>query len=73
MLKRWCHSFDPKKEQIQRHHFWVLLPSLPLEFWNKETIMAIKNTLGCFFHVEPNILTSEDKRIGKFSIEIDVH
>lgn len=73
MFKRWTHSFDPQKETIQKHHIQVLIPSLPLEFRNKEAIMAIGNELVQFLHVEPNLLIGEDKRIYTVLVEIDVH
>jgi hypothetical protein len=35
MLKRWRVAFNPVTEYFQHRHLWVLLPGLPLHFWNE--------------------------------------
>jgi hypothetical protein len=35
ILKHWRITFDPSKDYFQFCHLWVLLPGLPLQWWNK--------------------------------------
>jgi hypothetical protein len=42
MLKWWRISFDPAQDYFQYRHLWVLLPGLPLNFWNVESSDAIE-------------------------------
>jgi hypothetical protein len=48
MLKRWRVGFDPVTEYFQFRHIWVLLPGLPIQFWNEDAFRAIGNELGRF-------------------------
>jgi hypothetical protein len=45
MLKIWRVGFDPVSEYFQFRHIWVLLPGLPIQFWNEGALKAIGNEL----------------------------
>jgi hypothetical protein len=51
----------------------VLLPGLPLHFWNAKDLEAIGNALGKFIRVDDGALQASDKRIGRVLVEIDIH
>jgi hypothetical protein len=73
MLKRWCTGFDPATEYFSLRHIWVLLPGLPLNLWNKPALRAIGNLLGRFLKVDEKCLSSQDKRMARVLVEIDIH
>jgi hypothetical protein len=72
MMKRWTHLFDPEKEHIRFRHLWVLLPGCPLVFWNLEAFKVIGNTLGKFMHVDPQLLSGQDRWVGRILVEFDL-
>jgi len=45
------------------------LPNLPLEFWSKETLTKIGNSIGKFVYVDPWCRGEKDKRIAWILIE----
>jgi hypothetical protein len=73
MLKRWRISFDPTQDYFRHRHFWVLLPGLPLHFWNLKALESIDNALGRFICVEPQSLKSSNKKMAKVMVELDIH
>jgi hypothetical protein len=73
MLKRWRLSFDPHSEYFSKRHLWVLLPGLPLQFWNEGALRAIGDSLGTFITVDRSALTAADKKVGHVLVEVDIH
>jgi hypothetical protein len=73
MLKRWRVRFDPSTEYFSYRHLWVLLPGLPLQLWNVKALEAIGNELGRFIKVDEIALQSQDKRMAKVLVEVDIH
>jgi hypothetical protein len=73
MLKRWRLTFNPDTEYFHLRHVCVLLPALPLQFWNKDALFAIGNSLGTYMEIEPDLLSSPVRKIGKILVELDVH
>jgi hypothetical protein len=51
----------------------VLLPGCPLVFWNLEAFKAIGDSLGKFLHVDPQVLSGQDRRVGNILVEFDLH
>jgi hypothetical protein len=45
-LRFWMDRFSPQKEDFSFAPVWILLYSLPHEFWLEEILMGIGNTLG---------------------------
>jgi hypothetical protein len=73
MIKRWHLAFNPATEYFQYRHLWILLPGLPLQFWNKAALEAIGNSLGTFLSVDNSTLSATSRKIGKILVEMDVH
>jgi hypothetical protein len=73
MLKRWRTGFDPYKDYFSYRHVWVLLPGLSLNLWNKPALSAIGNLLGRFLKLDEVGLRSEDKRMARILVELDLH
>jgi hypothetical protein len=73
MLKRWRMRFDPTTEFFSLHHVWVLLPSFPLNLWNKKAMMAIGNLFGRFLKVDEKGLQDPDKCMAHVLVELDLH
>jgi hypothetical protein len=51
----------------------VLLPSLPLQLWNHRALEAVENCIGHFIGVDEAALSSNDKRMEKILVEVDLH
>ena len=49
-----------------------MMRALPFPIWNKEFLIGISNTLGCFIVVEKEFHLIFDKRMAKFLVELDV-
>jgi hypothetical protein len=73
MIKRWRVAFDPVTEYFQHRHLWVLLPGLPLHFWNEGALQAIGNSLGNFISVDKSSLSAASRKVGKVLVEMDIH
>jgi hypothetical protein len=71
MLKRWRLAFSPEKDYFLLRHLWVLLPGLPLHFWNEEALRAIGDSLGKFITLDSKSLSSQSRIMGKVMVEID--
>jgi hypothetical protein len=66
-------SFDPTQDYFQFRHLWVLLPGLPLNFWNVNDLTSIDNALGRFIKVDEQTLCALDRKLGKILVEVDIH
>jgi len=73
MLKRWRLKFDTTSKYFSFRHMWVLLLDFPLQFWNQKALEAIENTLGRFIKLDEDALLSNDRRMAKILVEIDIH
>jgi hypothetical protein len=73
MLKRWRLSFNPSTEYFSYRHIWVLLPGLPLQFWNLQALELIGSSLGRFLTVDQASLAKSDRKMAKILVELDVH
>jgi hypothetical protein len=73
MLKRWRVAFDPQTEHFQYRHLWVLLPGLPIHFWNEGALKAIGNALGKFISLDHSSLQNTSRKLGRILVEVDLH
>lgn len=60
-MRPWVMNFVPEKETFTSVPVWVRLYSLPLDYWQNESLMAIGNKLGCF------VKASKATRSGKYT------
>jgi hypothetical protein len=65
-------DFDPLKESTTVMKVWAILPRLPLTFWSREALEAIKNKIGSFVKLEPNWDSKKDHRWAWILVEVDV-
>jgi hypothetical protein len=72
MLKRWRLGFNPTTEFFSLRHVWVLLPGLPLQLWNQQTLKLIGASLGRFLSVDQNSLDAPDRRMARIYVELDI-
>jgi hypothetical protein len=72
MLKRWRLAFNPDSDYFQHRHLWVLLPGLPLHFWNEGSLKAIGNSLGQFISLDTQSLKSPSRIMGRILVAIDI-
>jgi hypothetical protein len=73
MVKRWRVAIDPVTEYFQHSHLWVLLPALPLHFWNEGALMVVGNSLGRFISLDTMTMESPARKVGRILVEIDIH
>ena len=52
ILQKWWIDFDAMKEPHNKQQIWVILPGLPMVFWEEEYLEAIGNKLGKFVALE---------------------
>eukprot|EP00253_Pinus_taeda_P031639 PITA_31639 len=50
-LQDWIERFNPDKEDLSLAPVWIWLYSLPLEYWDEESLKDIGNRLGEFIKV----------------------
>jgi hypothetical protein len=72
MLKRWRLAFNPDTDYFQLRHLWVLLPGLPLHFWNEEAFRAIGNSLGKLISLDSPSRSGSSRLLGRVLVEIDI-
>jgi hypothetical protein len=72
MIKRWTHLFN-----LEERTFHILTSlgidvGLSIGFLELEAFKAMGDSLGKFLHVDANLLSGQDRRIGKMMVEIDL-
>ena len=50
-LRGWVECFNPDKEDLSWAPVWICLYSLPVEYWEEDSLQAIGNALGEFVKV----------------------
>ncbi|KAG5585997.1 hypothetical protein H5410_046431 [Solanum commersonii] len=72
IIKSWAPNFNFKEEVLHTIQLWVMLPSLPLNYWTATTLNKIGSGLGK--PVCTNAWTSNMERISyvRLLVEIDV-
>jgi hypothetical protein len=73
MLKRWRPNFNPLQDYFQLRHFWVLLPGLPLHFWNLKALEAIEQYSGSIHLCGQSVSHWSEQKLEKVMVEIDIH
>ena len=52
ILKKWSVYFDANRESQNVQKIWVILPGLPMMFWQKDIMKAIGGKMGKFIALE---------------------
>lgn len=71
LLKRWSPLFDPNHEQIGVGPLWVRLPGLPLQYWNEEVFMCIRNALGTYLDHDRSYVESRSRTLARILVHLD--
>lgn len=50
-LEGWVERVNPDKEDLSWAPVWIRLYSLPMEYWEEDSLQAIGNVLGKFIKV----------------------
>ena len=72
ILQKWRIDFDATREPFNIQQVWVIMPSLPMTFWEEECLEAIGNRIGKFVALEPNWETKVDHRCTRILVELDL-
>jgi len=72
MLKRWTANFSPFTETFKCICLWVLLPDLPLKFWDPKVLKAIGDKVGDFVFFELKYLSWEVKQMAWILVDCDL-
>ena len=60
-LRNWVEIFFLEKEYFSWAPFWIIMFSLPQEYWDESTLQEIGNTLGTF------VRTDDQTRMNKYT------
>ena len=64
--------FDAETEQLDTIPVWVLLPRLPLEFWNPACHSDIGNELGTFIEVDLSFQQTNIKKVARILVSLNI-
>ena len=72
MLSRWYVGFDPIIEPIKKRHLWLLMPGFPIQWWKREIIVMIVNTVGRFLFLDDKTFVTGDRKMVAVLVELNV-
>ena len=72
ILKKWTIDFNAYKEPQNIQKVWVILPGLPVVFWQQKILEAIGNIIGNFVDLEEDWESKLDRRCTKILVELDL-
>ncbi|XP_008811730.2 uncharacterized protein LOC103722817 [Phoenix dactylifera] len=70
-MEKWLPDFNPGTHIVSRTVVWVRLPKLPMEYWDKTTIMSILAEAGQPLNF--NGSTSERRCIGYAQTKVEIN
>jgi len=72
VLQRWSVGFNPAYEQHQVRHLWVSLWGLPVQFWYRNLLVRLANTIGKFLFMDDSMIRSHEKRRALILVEFQM-
>ena len=63
----------PVTEPIRKRHLWLLMPGFPIQWWKREIIVMIANTVGRFLFLDDKTLVTGDKKMVAVLVELNVN
>jgi len=72
-LREWKERFNPDKEDFNWAPVWIYLYSLPLEYWNEETVMDIGNSLGVFIKAAEETKTRRYTSYARICVQMHLN
>lgn len=71
-LKEWIDRFNPDKEDLSCAPVWIRLYSLPLEYWEEESLKVIGNALGDFVKIPEETKTHRYTSYARICVYMDL-
>ena len=62
----WSAGFRPSATQVTEKPRWVALPELPIEFFNKNILQKVGNSLGKLLKIDAHSLTGDKRRFAAY-------
>jgi len=72
LLKPWTPMFDASRERVDTIPIWVRLPAFPFQFWKEKFFRKIGNMLGEFLEADESFKDSNQKRMARILVNINV-
>uniref|UniRef100_A0A803LHQ6 DUF4283 domain-containing protein n=1 Tax=Chenopodium quinoa TaxID=63459 RepID=A0A803LHQ6_CHEQI len=71
-LKLWEPGFKPSNAVIGSAVLWVTLPELPIEFYDKEILMGIGNSLEKLVKIDVKTLERDRVRFARLLVQVNI-
>jgi len=72
LLKPWTPMFDASRERVDTIPLWVRLPAFPFQYWKDKFFRRIGNRLGEFLEADESFMDSNQKRMARILVNINV-
>lgn len=82
MCRSWTPEFKPEKDVSRRQAVWARIPELPIEYYDKETLWEVGDTIGKTLRVDihsikekvgtPGLSETERGQFVRIYVEIDL-
>jgi hypothetical protein len=71
-LRPWIPDFRPSEAAVNTVAVWVRLPELPVEYYDKESLLLIGQALGPVLRVDFNTASGARGRFARLCIQLDL-
>uniref|UniRef100_A0A2N9HPR9 CCHC-type domain-containing protein n=1 Tax=Fagus sylvatica TaxID=28930 RepID=A0A2N9HPR9_FAGSY len=71
-LRPWVPDFRPSETSVNTVAVWVRLPELPVEYYDKESLLLIGHALGPVLRVDFNTASGNRGRFARLCIQLDL-
>ena len=71
-LRPWVPDFRPSEASVNTVAVWVRLPELPVEYYDKESLLLIGHALGPVLRVDFNTASGNRGRFARLCIQLDL-
>ena len=71
-MRPWVMNFVPERETFTSVPVWIRLYSLPLEYWQPESLKAIGNKLRHFIKISEATLRGKYTSFARICVEMDL-
>ena len=71
-MRPWMMNFVPERETFTSVPIWVRLYTLPLDYWQMESLSAIGNKLGRFVKISKATKKGKYTSFARICVEMDL-
>ena len=71
-LRPWVPDFRPSEASVNTVVVWVRLPELPVEYYDRESLLLIGHALGPVLRVDFNTASGNRGRFARLCIQLDL-